>query len=70
LSIALAGILLDRLAVGPNTMTLGGLAIAAGLLVEGARLRRDPLIDCGPDWSDPGASRSRSAIARAARCSS
>ncbi len=34
LSIALAGILLERAGVGLNTMTLGGLAIAVGLLVD------------------------------------
>ncbi|MPY90143.1 MAG: CusA/CzcA family heavy metal efflux RND transporter [Luteitalea sp.] len=33
-SIALAGLLLDRFDVGLNTMTLGGLAIAVGLLVD------------------------------------
>jgi cobalt-zinc-cadmium resistance protein CzcA len=36
MSIALAGMLLDRLNVGLNTMTLGGLAIAVGLLVDAA----------------------------------
>ena len=36
MSIALAGILLERLHVGLNTMTLGGLAIAVGLLVDAA----------------------------------
>ncbi len=36
MSIALAGILLNRLNVGLNTMTLGGLAIAVGLLVDAA----------------------------------
>src|SRR5262245_27508710 len=36
MSIALAGILLERLGVGLNTMTLGGLAIAVGLLVDAA----------------------------------
>jgi Cu/Ag efflux pump CusA len=36
MSIALAGILLQRLNVGLNTMTLGGLAIAVGLLVDAA----------------------------------
>lgn len=36
LSIALAGILLHRAGVGLNTMTLGGLAIAVGLLVDAA----------------------------------
>ena len=36
LSIALAGLLLQPLNVGLNTMTLGGLAIAVGLLVDAA----------------------------------
>ena len=36
LSIALAGMLLQPLAFGLNTMTLGGLAIAVGLLVDAA----------------------------------
>lgn len=36
LSIALAGLLLEPLKVGLNTMTLGGLAIAVGLLVDAA----------------------------------
>jgi cobalt-zinc-cadmium resistance protein CzcA len=34
LSLALAGLLLDRAGIGLNTMTLGGLAIAVGLLVD------------------------------------
>jgi heavy metal efflux system protein len=34
LSVAMAGILLERAQVGLNTMTLGGLAIAVGLLVD------------------------------------
>jgi cobalt-zinc-cadmium resistance protein CzcA len=34
LSIAIAGLLLDRMDIGLNTMTLGGLAIAVGLLVD------------------------------------
>ena len=34
LSVAIAGLLLDRAHVGLNTMTLGGLAIAVGLLVD------------------------------------
>ena len=34
LSIALAGVLLKRAEIGLNTMTLGGLAIAVGLLVD------------------------------------
>ena len=36
LSIALSGLLLKPLDVGLNTMTLGGLAIAVGLLVDAA----------------------------------
>jgi cobalt-zinc-cadmium resistance protein CzcA len=36
LSIALSGLLLERAGVGLNTMTLGGLAIAVGLLVDAA----------------------------------
>ena len=36
LSMALAGLLLEPLGVGINTMTLGGLAIAVGLLVDAA----------------------------------
>ncbi len=36
LSIACAGILLERAGIGLNTMTLGGLAIAVGLLVDAA----------------------------------
>jgi cobalt-zinc-cadmium resistance protein CzcA len=36
LSIALAGVVLPALGVGLNTMTLGGLAIAVGLLVDAA----------------------------------
>ncbi len=36
LSLALAGVVLSRMGVGINTMTLGGLAIAVGLLVDAA----------------------------------
>ncbi|HEY6548579.1 MAG TPA: efflux RND transporter permease subunit, partial [Vicinamibacteria bacterium] len=36
LSVGLAGILLSRAGVGINTMTLGGLAVAVGLLVDAA----------------------------------
>jgi heavy metal efflux system protein len=36
LSIAVAGLVLDRLGVGLNTLTLGGLAVAVGLLVDAA----------------------------------
>lgn len=36
LSVALAGVILRQLGIGINTMTLGGLAIALGLLVDAA----------------------------------
>lgn len=36
LSLAVAGVLLERAGIGLNTMTLGGLAIAVGLLVDAA----------------------------------
>ncbi len=36
LSVVLAGLVMDRLGVGLNTMTLGGLAIAVGILVDAA----------------------------------
>jgi heavy metal efflux system protein len=36
LSLALAGLVLERLGVGLNAMTLGGLAVAVGLLVDAA----------------------------------
>jgi heavy metal efflux system protein len=41
---ALAGVLLDRLNVGLNTMTLGGLAIAVGLLVDAAIIVTENII--------------------------
>ena len=44
MSIALAGILLNRLNVGLNTMTLGGLAIAVGLLVDAAIIVTENII--------------------------
>lgn len=44
LSVALAGILLKQLGIGINTMTLGGLAIALGLLVDAAIILCENLI--------------------------
>jgi len=41
LSVAMAGLLLRLLNVGINTMTLGGLAIAVGLLVDAAIIMHD-----------------------------
>ena len=44
LSIALAGLLLKRLDVGINTMTLGGLAIAVGILVDAAIIMTENIV--------------------------
>jgi heavy metal efflux system protein len=44
LSIALAGILLRQAGVGLNTMTLGGLAIAVGLLVDAAIIMTENML--------------------------
>jgi cobalt-zinc-cadmium resistance protein CzcA len=57
LSIALAGVLLERAGVGLNTMTLGGLAIAVGLLVDASIIVVENVVhritarrDDGPRW--------------------
>jgi heavy metal efflux system protein len=44
LSIALSGLLLKPLGIGINTMTLGGLAIAVGLLVDAAIIMTENII--------------------------
>ncbi len=44
LSLALAGVVLRQLGVGINTMTLGGLAIAVGLLVDAAIIMTENII--------------------------
>jgi cobalt-zinc-cadmium resistance protein CzcA len=44
LSIALAGLLLKPLDIGLNTMTLGGLAVAVGLLVDAAIIMVDNML--------------------------
>lgn len=44
LSIAIAGLFLDRFAVGLNTMTLGGLAIAVGLLVDASIIMTENIV--------------------------
>ena len=44
LSIALAGLLLKPLGIGINTMTLGGLAIAVGLLVDAAIIMTENIV--------------------------
>ena len=61
LSIALAGLLLQPLGVGLNTMTLGGLAIAVGLLVDAAIIMVENIVH------RLRAARRRGASARAAR---
>ncbi len=44
LSIALSGLILEPLGVGINTMTLGGLAIAVGLLVDAAIIMTENIL--------------------------
>ena len=44
LSIALAGLILKPLGIGINTMTLGGLAIAVGLLVDAAIIMAENIV--------------------------
>lgn len=44
LSIAIAGLFLHRFAVGLNTMTLGGLAIAVGLLVDASIIMTENIV--------------------------
>ena len=44
LSVALAGVLLKPLGIGINTMTLGGLAIAVGLLVDAAIIMTENIV--------------------------
>lgn len=62
-SIALAGLLLGRLGVGLNTMTLGGLAIAVGLLVDAAIIVTENIVH--RLTSTPTAPRSATALAAA-----
>ena len=66
LSIALAGLLLQPLGVGLNTMTLGGLAIAVGLLVDAAIIMVENILHRLERRHDAGASaasaRSRAAV--------
>ena len=44
LSIGLAGLLLKPAGIGINTMTLGGLAIAVGLLVDAAIIMTENIV--------------------------
>lgn len=52
LSLALAGILLERAGIGLNTMTLGGLAIAVGLLVDASILVTENVVHRLPPGAD------------------
>lgn len=65
-SIALAGLFLKRAGVGLNTMTLGGLAIAVGLLVDASIILVENVVHriSGHQAAD-GASRRRQALAAA-----
>jgi len=57
LSIALAGVLLERAGIGLNTMTLGGIAIAVGLLVDAAIIVTENIVHRITLNRDPGARR-------------
>jgi len=64
LSIALAGLLLHPLKVGLNTMTLGGLAIAVGLLVDAAIIMVENMLH-RLHGADDGRARRERAVAAA-----
>ncbi len=66
-SIALAGLFLKRAGVGLNTMTLGGLAIAVGLLVDASIILVENVVHriSGHPASADGASRRRQALVAA-----
>ena len=63
LSIALAGLLLRPLGVGLNTMTLGGLAIAVGLLVDAAIIMVENILHRMNLAGDAGDGRARALAA-------
>jgi cobalt-zinc-cadmium resistance protein CzcA len=63
LSIALAGILLRQMGVGINTMTLGGLAIAVGLLVDAAIIVTENILHRMSTRRQAGAYREQARIA-------
>jgi heavy metal efflux system protein len=57
LSIALAGLLLERAGIGLNTMTLGGLAIAVGLLVDASIIVTENIVHRMRGRREPSARR-------------
>ena len=63
LSVALAGVLLSPLGVGLNTMTLGGLAIAVGLLVDAAIIMVENILHRLGGASSPAERRARAQAA-------
>jgi heavy metal efflux system protein len=63
LSIAIAGLLLRPLNVGLNTMTLGGLAIAVGLLVDAAIIMVENILHRLAGAASPAERRTRAAAA-------
>ncbi len=62
-SLALAGLLLDRAHVGLNTMTLGGLAIAVGLLVDASIIVSENIVHRLKPGEDSGSRRERARLA-------
>lgn len=63
LSVALAGLLLSPLGVGLNTMTLGGLAVAVGLLVDAAIIMVENILHRLGGATTPSARRARALTA-------
>jgi cobalt-zinc-cadmium resistance protein CzcA len=57
LSLALSGVFLELAGVGINTMTLGGLAIAVGLLVDSSIIMTENVVHRITAHRDPGARR-------------
>ena len=63
LSIALAGLILEPMGVGLNTLTLGGLAIAVGLLVDAAIIMTENILHRLGKGPHPGGKSERRDIA-------
>lgn len=67
LSIAVAGWMLDRLGLGLNTMTLGGLAVAVGLLVDASIIMTENIVHRLSGDSSPTSSSARRAAIEVGR---
>jgi cobalt-zinc-cadmium resistance protein CzcA len=63
LSVALAGVPLRWLGIGLNTMTLGGLAIAVGLLVDASIIVTENIVHRLSRWDGAGSPREQALLA-------